>query len=62
MPSPEYIKPYRGLLTITKMDDYSVLRSLCNSTNAVACSIRTSTSCFEVTVEQTHGLLDSTRK
>jgi hypothetical protein len=46
MPPPEYIKPYRGLLTITKMDDYSVLRSLCNSATAVACSIRSSTSCL----------------
>ena len=27
MPPPEYIKPYRGLLTITKMDDYSVLEA-----------------------------------
>ena len=30
MPPVEYMKPYKGLLTVTKMDDYSVLRSLCN--------------------------------
>ena len=39
MPPPEYVRPYnyKGLLTVTKMDDYSVLRSLCNSATAVAC-------------------------
>ena len=46
MPPPQYAKPYTGLLSVVKMDDYSVLRSLCNSATAVACSIRTSTSCL----------------
>ena len=46
MPPEKYAKPYKGLLTVTKMDDYSVLRSLCNSATAVACSIHTSTSCL----------------
>ena len=46
MPPVEYMKPYKGLLTVTKMDDYSVLRSLCNSATAVACSIHSSTSCL----------------
>ena len=40
MPPLQYTKPYTGLLSVVKMDDYSVLRSLCNSATAVACSIR----------------------
>lgn len=46
LPPPQFAKPYTGLLSIVKMDDYSVLRSLCNSATAVACSIRSSTSCL----------------
>ena len=46
LPPKEFSGPYTGLLHIVKMDDYSVLRSLCNSANAVACSIRSSTSCL----------------
>ena len=46
MPPVEYMKPYTGLLSVVKMDDYSVLRSLCNSATAVACSIRSSSSCL----------------
>jgi hypothetical protein len=46
MPPAEYTKPYTGLLSVVRMGDYSVLRSLCNSTNAVACAIRSSTGCL----------------
>ena len=31
MPPPQYAKPYTGLLSVVRMDDYSVLRSLCHS-------------------------------
>jgi hypothetical protein len=46
LPPPQYAKPYTGLLSVVRMDDYSVLRSLCNSATAVACSIRSNTSCL----------------
>ena len=46
LPPPQYAKLYTGLLSVVKMDDYSVLRSLCNSATAVACSVRSSTSCL----------------
>ena len=46
MPPEKYAKSYTGLLSVVRMDDYSVLRSLCNSATAVACSIHSSTSCL----------------
>ena len=46
MPPPQYAKPYAGNLSIVRMSDFSVLRSLCNSATAVACSIRSNTSCL----------------
>ena len=46
LPPPQYARLYTGLLSVVKMDDYSVLRSLCNSATAVACSVRSSTSCL----------------
>ena len=46
LPPSQYAGLYKGLLSVVKMDDYSVLRSLCNSATAVACSVRSSTSCL----------------
>ena len=46
LPPPQYAKLYTGLLSVVKMEGYSVLRSLCNSATAVACSVRSSTSCL----------------
>ena len=46
LPPPQYAKPYTGLLSVVRTSDYSVLRSLCHSADAVACSIRTNTSCL----------------
>ena len=45
-PPPQFSKLYTGNLSIVRMTDYSVLRSLCNSATAVACAVRSSTACL----------------
>jgi hypothetical protein len=46
LPPPRFSGPYKGLLSIVKMEDYSVIKHLCSNVNAVACTVRTSTNCL----------------
>jgi hypothetical protein len=46
IPPPEYDGTYKGKLAVTNMEDYGVIRFLCKSTTAVACTVHTWTDCL----------------
>jgi hypothetical protein len=46
MPPPEFDTPYKGKLTVTNMEDYGVIRFICKSTSAVACTVHTWGECL----------------
>jgi hypothetical protein len=46
IPPVEFDGTYRGKLTISKMDDFSVIQYICKSPNAVACAVHTASNCL----------------
>jgi hypothetical protein len=46
MPPARFSGPYTGRLTIVKMADYVELRKSCSNQIAVACTVRTATTCL----------------
>jgi hypothetical protein len=46
IPPPEYDSTYKGKLAVTNMEDYGVIRFLCKSATAIACTVHTWTDCL----------------